>query len=372
MMPGMRKPRRAFLFVISLMGSPACSSSTPSNAQSAADGGSGGSSGATSSGAAGSSSSGSGGGGSSSSGGGVGSSSSGIGPGSSSSGSSGGGSSSGAGSTDAGAAEAGRPAADSGTDATTVPGCAALPLCDDFEADSTGGPPSSARWGVTSATGCSGQSSYSVTIDGTQAHGGKQSVKVVGGDSCGPMMVHSSAFAKLTGGDVYGRFFTRFSSAMPVHHAAFMALGFAPDAGPLGNNTKQYLQFSAEEASNPDGGSGAMLDWNYNDLTLPQKDSMGFVQTTYPAAGAWTCVEFHASPGSGALEVWVDGNAVPGMTYVPGVTMDMQGVNGGWNAGRPTPLDVKSIGFGWVDFTASGTTLWFDDIALASSRIGCN
>jgi hypothetical protein len=345
---------------------PACSSNNPSPAPS--DGGSGGGAeGGASSGAAGSSSSGSSGAGS-----GGGATSSGASGGATSSSSSGGnGSSSGGGTVHDAAAGDTAPTVDSGGDATTPQGCAASALCDDFESDAPGGPPKASLWSVTAAKGCSGQSSYSVTIDSTQAHSGKQSLKVVGGDSCGPMMVNASAFTKLTGGDVYGRFYTQLSSPMPVHHAALMALGFAPDAGPLGNNTKQYLQLAAEEASNPDGGSGAMLDWNYNDLTLPQKDSMGFVQTTYPVAGAWTCVEFHAAPASGAIEVWVDGAAVPGMTYVPGVTTDSQGVNGGWNAGRPKPLSVQSIGFGWIDFSSAGTTLWFDDVALAGARVGC-
>lgn len=288
----------------------------------------------------------------------------------SSSGSSSGGSSSGSsgassGGTSSGAVDAG------GGDGATVRDCSSLPLCDGFESVTAGSPPSAALWSLVGGKGCSGSSPYSVTVDNTQHNvGGQQSVKVTGGDSCGPLMVNTTAFPKLTGGEVYGRFFVRLETATPVHHAALMALGFQADAGPLGNNTRQYLQLAAEEASNAGGATVGMLDWNFNDLTLPQKDSAGVAQTTYPSAGAWTCIEFHASAGTGAIETWVGGAAVPGMTYVPGVTADVQGVNGGWNAGRP-PLSLQSIGFGWVDFSTSNTTVWFDDVAIAGTRIGC-
>jgi polysaccharide lyase-like protein len=334
------------------------STGTSSSNQDAGTANSGGADGATSSGG---------------SSGGAGSSASSGGGASSSGSSGGGGSSSGGGSgSSSGADDGGNVTRDSGGgDASVGQGCNGnLPLCDDFETGTVGSPPNSALWNVVGAKGCSGQASYSITVDSAQSHSGTQSVKVSGGDSCGPLMMNASAFSKLTGGEVYGRFYTRFSTATPFHHSALMALGFAADAGPLGNNTKQYLQFAAEEAAGSSGVTGGMLDWNFNDLTLPQKNSTGFGQTVYPPQSAWTCVEFHTSSSSGAIEAWVNAVAVPGMTYVPGTTVDTQ-VNSGWNSGRPMPLSLQSIGFGWVDFSSSANTLWFDDIALSSARIGC-
>ncbi|HZU83210.1 MAG TPA: hypothetical protein VE987_09850 [Polyangiaceae bacterium] len=73
--------------------------------------------------------------------------------------------------------------------------------------------------------------------------------------------------------------------------------------------------------------------------------------------------------GQGSVEVWVNGMADGNMTFIPGTTT-VTGVNSAWSTNKPT-LDVKGVGFGWVDFHSGSNTLWFDDIAISGSRIGC-
>ena len=102
---------------------------------------------------------------------------------------------------------------------------------------------------------------------------------------------------------------------------------------------------------------------------LPDKNTAGGATSTYPAAATWTCVEFHTS-STGTLETWVNGNSVPGLTFIPGTTTKMSGVNDQWTA--PSPFTPMSIGFGQVQFSGGIPTIWFDDIAVGSTRIGCN
>lgn len=295
--------------------------------------------------------------------------------GTSSSGSGGSGSSSGGSSSGpTGTGSDGGAAGDSSADGA-APDCSGVALFDGFESDTAGSPPSASIWSVSGLAGCSGIGNpgataiYSIVVDSSQAHSGNQSVKVVGGDPCGPMMTNLTAFAQLSGGEVYGRFYTRFASATPYHHTAFMLLGLQADAGPLGEDATGYLQMAAEEGPGPDGGTGGMLVWNYNDTTLPPNgNSAGFLTTTYPIADVWTQIDFHTSASTSAVEVSVNGTALSGMTFVPGTT-PASNLNSNWASGHP-PLSFQSISFGWADFNAEAQmTLWFDDVALSATPI---
>src|SRR5450755_4040913 len=109
-------------------------------------------------------------------------------------------------------------------------GCAGMPLCDDFEAaaDTVGATPTG--WMLLNPGGCSGSAQYSATVDTSQFHSGSKSVEVTGGDSCGPLLVNTSALASISGGEVYGRFFVRIPSTTAFDHAVMMSLGLAAGA----------------------------------------------------------------------------------------------------------------------------------------------
>jgi hypothetical protein len=177
------------------------------------------------------------------------------------------------------------------------------------------------------------------------------------------MMLNTTAFGSLNG-EVYGRFYTYFSSAAPQGHVAFAALGLEADAGPLGNNSREYVQIAGLS-----DGTTPIMQWNFNDLEFPQRNGMEIAGNVYPAANAWTCIEFHTSMSTGAVEVWVNGAADANMTFIPGTT-PVTAANMPWSTGKPT-LSIQSVGFGWVDFHSGMNTLWFDDIAIGGSRIGC-
>ena len=277
---------------------------------------------------------------------------------------------------DATAGDAATPPADSGGGAKdAASGCASLPLCEDFESYTAGSAPGASLWTLIGTKGCSGVGGnpsaptiYPIVVDTAQAHGGMKSAKVSGGDSCGPVMLHTAAFSKLTG-EVYGRYFVRLSdTTMTFDHAAFMMLGLAADAGNglnVGDQTS-YLQLASEGAGNATN----VFMWQTSDGNiLPAKNAMGGMQSTYATANAWTCVEFHTSASTGAIETWVNGTSIAGLTFVPGTTQKVPSVNDQWKA--PSPFSPTSLGFGWILFSGPMMTVWIDDVALAGSRIGC-
>ena len=256
-------------------------------------------------------------------------------------------------------------------DATTGQGgCSGLALCDDFESDTVGMAPSTALWTLVGAAGCSGSGNpsatviYPVVVDSTQHNSGTKSVKISGGDSCGPLMVNTSAFSALSGGEVYGRFYVHMSdTTMTFDHAALMGLGLLKDAGTglnIGDQTT-YLQLASEGAGNATN----VFMWQTDDShILPNKNSAGGAESTYPAATGFTCVEFHTSNANKAIETWVNGNPVTGLTDPP-----VPANATSWTA--PSPFQPTSLGLGWILFSGEKLDLWFDDVALSTTRIGC-
>jgi hypothetical protein len=255
-----------------------------------------------------------------------------------------------------------------GSDAATSR-CGGLPFCDDFDSQTAGSPPAASAWTIIGGRTCSTQGTpWPIAIDATQSHSPPNSMKISGGDSCGPLMLNTGALAKIGGGEIYGRFWVRLSdTAMMFDHAFLMALGLARDAGAFNiNDQGSYLQLASQGAGNATN----VLMWQTNDGNiLPNKNSMGGARSTYPMANTWTCIEFHTSQATGALETWVNGAAVAGLTFVPNTTAKMSGVNDQWTP--PSPFAPTSIGFGWTVFSGESLTIWFDDIAVAASRIGC-
>ena len=247
-------------------------------------------------------------------------------------------------------------------------GCAGLALCDNFDSQTAGSGPDSSLWTMIGAKTCSTQGTpWPFAVDSTQWHSAPNSMKVSGGDSCGPLMVNTSAFGKLTGGEVYGRFYMRLSdTSMMFDHAFMMALGLSSATIDPGNQDT-FLQLASEGAGNATN----VFMWQTSDGNiLPDKNATGGAASTYPPANTWTCVEFHTSKATGALETWVNGSAVSGLTYIPNTTAKTSGVNDQWKA--PSPFTPMSIAFGWTVFSGESLTIWFDDIAVSSTRIGCN
>lgn len=263
---------------------------------------------------------------------------------------------------------------DGGTNGDGGVSCSSLPLCDDFESDTVGQPPNSALWITYGLAGCSGMGNpdapavFSITVDDTEAFSGTKSVKIdtsqaSAGAGCGPWLVNTSAFPQLTGGDLYGRFYVHLSdTTMTVDHVAMMALGLQTDGG-IGFDVQNADSFLSM-ASLADGFTTNSLAWTRSDAngTLPPQGTTG--ESTYPSATGFTCIEFHTSAGTSAIQTWVNGTLLSGLTDPPppaGLTT--------WNP--PSPLAATSFGLGWQIYSGPNLTVWVDDVALATSRIGC-
>jgi hypothetical protein len=246
-----------------------------------------------------------------------------------------------------------------GGDATYAEGgstCSSVPLCDDFEQDAPGALP----MGWTVVMGCNPNTvdgpaeggGLILGVDSSQHHSGTNSLRVVGGDSCGYYAVKPSAFASLSD-QLYARFWVMFSGAPTEGHNGFLSMSTAGG---------DHLRLGFQDR---------VIAWNAqkSDATLPDMDPQGTGLSVSTPAATWTCIELHLDPNNGHMEFWLNGSSstVPGLSYDGGV---VQGVNDQWARGAPLPLRPADLALGWLGLNDQ-QTVWFDDVALAGARIGC-
>jgi hypothetical protein len=228
--------------------------------------------------------------------------------------------------------------------------CKSLPLCDDFESATAGGPPGG-KWSIVSPN-CSGTST--VAVDGSLAHSGTKSVKVTGkGGYCNHVFLSNQEAALAIGKVIFGRFFLRLSSPLGDGHTTFMTMKDTADGG-------KDLRM---------GGQSKILMWNResDDATMPSLSPVGISMSLAPATDQWHCVEFMVDGNKGFMQTWVEGAEVVGLHVddMPTPDVDQQWLNKAW---KPNLTDFK---LGWESYAGQEMTLWFDDVALAATRIGC-
>ncbi len=239
-------------------------------------------------------------------------------------------------------------------------------VCDDFESTAVGTPPNPAFWSV-GAPNCTRMGT--LAVDDSDAHSGKHSVKVTNAstvDSGAPIYCdhvffsNQSAFSPAVGlRDVYVRFFFKLADMIGNGHSTFVTMG---DAAHGGSHVRlgfinQVFTWNLEAFSG-DGG--------YPDSYLPPMTTAGAALSTSPAIQpTWSCVEFHLDETQGAIDTWIDDVEVPGLVE-PSTAPD---AGSQWPPGW-VPA-VTDVGFGWETYMGTPMTIWFDDVAIASHRIGC-
>lgn len=237
--------------------------------------------------------------------------------------------------------------------ATTPPpttDCGSAAFCDGFEDQSTGTP--SGTWSVTYPD-CQG--SGTASIDSTVAHQGSRSVRINGATGyCNHVFVRANRDLGALGPVRYARFWVRHTTALPTQHVTFLAMRDAND----GNRDLRM------------GGQNGALQWNRasDDATLPEQSPAGVALSMPLPTNRWTCVEFLVDGTQGRLQTWVDGTAVTGLAAdgEPTHDIDRQWLSrANW---RPNLTDFR---LGWESYGEGADTLWFDDVAIGSSRIGC-
>ncbi|KAK1826625.1 hypothetical protein QBC39DRAFT_15251 [Podospora conica] len=190
-----------------------------------------------------------------------------------------------------------------------------------------------------------------VTLDTSQAHSGKNSIRVDGaGGYCGHIFVGTN---KVPSGDVYVRTWLRAQKALTSAHVTFITM---PDAAQA---AKKHLRI---------GGQNSILMFNreQDDATLPDLSPQGTATSKALAAGKWECFEYHLGP-DGTVETWLNGAVVEGLTAKAGVANANAQQ---WQRSTIKPK-VTAIYFGWESYGGDTNTFWYDDIAISSTRVGC-
>ncbi|GAA1790024.1 cellulose-binding domain-containing protein [Luedemannella flava] len=234
---------------------------------------------------------------------------------------------------------------------TSVPpaGCSGASICDGFESLAAGTP--SGAWSVQNPN-CSG--SGTATIDTTTARSGSKSLKVNGtAGYCNHVFVQSAT--ALTGNTWYARFYVRHTTALPSSHVTFLAMKDTADGG-------RDLRM---------GGQGNKLQWNResDDQTLPVQSPVGLSYSVDLPTNTWTCVEFMVSGANGQMQTWINGADVAGLREDMVATAD---IDSQWVNSRPNWRPALSnFRIGWESYGEGADTLWYDDVAVGASRIGC-
>ena len=216
---------------------------------------------------------------------------------------------------------------------------------DGFE-DQTGSTPAG-RWS-TEVRDCSGTGT--ATVDTGTAHTGSRSIRVDGRSGyCNHAFVGTALDG---GGPLYVRFWVRHSTALPTGHVAFVAMEDAADGG-------KDLRM---------GGQNQALQWNResDDATLPAQSPAGVSLSAPLPTDVWSCVEYGIDGGN--LTTWLDGTVVEGLVADDTPTQD---VDQQWRARTDWRPDLRDLRFGWESYAEGDDTLWFDDVAVDSTRIGC-
>ncbi|GAB3826779.1 cellulose-binding domain-containing protein [Dactylosporangium cerinum] len=240
------------------------------------------------------------------------------------------------------------PSASASTSSGPPPaGCTGAAFCDGFESQTSG--PVAGAWTVSNAN-CSGTGT--ATVDSSVVHSGTRSVRIDGkAGYCNHVYVKPTKDLSGLGSVWYGRLYVRHSTALPEAHVAFAALKDTVDGKDLRL-----------------GGQNSALQWNResDDATLPAQSPAGVAQSRPLPTGQWNCVEFMVD-GRGLLSTWLNGTAVPGLQVdgVPTADIDQQ-----WSARAWQPR-VADLRLGWESYGVGDDTLWFDDVAVGASRIGC-
>ena len=113
--------------------------------------------------------------------------------------------------------------------------------------------------------------------------------------------------------------------------------------------------------------SGQMKIIEYNresdDATLPSLSPNGIESSAGISQNSWHCLEYHLGT-NGTIETWLDDQSVTGL----GTANNSNA--GGW--GTSYKPEIQGVYFGWESYSGSTDTFWFDDVAIASTRIGCS
>jgi len=230
--------------------------------------------------------------------------------------------------------------------------CAGLPLCDTFEDTAVASPPKSSLWTLVPSS-----ASGSATVDSIGAHGSSHSLKVVSPDR---LYLRNTSVIGTLGAVVHVRFYLRLGSTLADGHGAMIVTH--PTMVDQYNQSNE-LRF---------GSQGYVFHWNTDSASanIPDVSPNGNAASVKPAANTWYCVELTIN-SNGNLNTSIDGVDVPGLMADGTATPN---VDQAWVGSAPSLARYKAFAdfsFGWQSYGGGALTLWYDDVALSSTPIGC-
>jgi hypothetical protein len=220
--------------------------------------------------------------------------------------------------------------------------CASLPFCDDFESRTAGQPPDPQKWTVDLLGG-----NGVVQVDGSRGHASSKSLHVNGNSQFHTMaQVTGAPVFPLPAGILFGRAYLLLPGAMPSGHVIWI------EAGAVMNDTTE-TRF---------GANIGQLDINHWPGDQEQR-----APGTGLSANAWHCVEFMFDSTHQEARIWLDSTELTDLHVTNWVAPMQQ------NGNNTTPLTnwsptYAAVRFGWE---LNGAEIWYDDVALGYTRIGC-
>ncbi|WP_437631600.1 hypothetical protein [Sorangium sp. So ce854] len=175
-----------------------------------------------------------------------------------------------------------------------------------------------------------------VTLDST-GHSGSRSVKVSG-----------TGFSQMLGVPVpstfWGRMYIKGDSASQMGHNTYVAA----TTGNGDPNNGEDIRIGEHQCQ---------LELNRKSDDAEKLSNGGMYMCSGGVkleANTWYCLEFHYNGPGREVRVFVDGTEVDAMHVTD------------WG-----PYEYKLFKFGFEKYHGGNKTMWYDDIALATSRVGC-
>jgi len=228
-----------------------------------------------------------------------------------------------------------------GTTTTTGGGNSNAVVSDDFESVAAGSPPDAAIWQLRLPSG----STNSIEVSSEQAHGGSQSVKVVG--NSGSTLFFTEDVFPLPSGVLHFRVWMRFTEGNWANHNAFVASGPGSESEEIrfgGQNNAYHANLSQGDGLSPD-----------------PYESPACERCVAPVANEWKCLRGKLDYTNNVAELYV------------GDELAVDTAADGWhNGGAGTfPASPTQIGFGWALYGALANTVYYDDLAIGYEPIAC-
>lgn len=231
--------------------------------------------------------------------------------------------------------------------AGTGPSCGAgaYAICEDFEGTAGGQIPE----------GWSKSGSVEVVTD--EAFGGTHSLRINAAPNGARRITKTGASVTALGGAHWGRI--RYLVELPtpavfVHSTLVAGAALSPrdnisievrpvDTVQMADKTHQFL-YNVQPNGRAEFGKGSSYDWRFDD--------------------AWHCAEWRLDYATQAYAFYLDGTEITQIRIS----------NGAGNFDNSEiPAMFQSLSFGWNNYqsAAPGFVAWIDDIAVATTRIGC-